>query len=269
VSGAAIDTRDAVVEALVDSGAPGVQELGAELVTHLPSDADFNALARAIEHASPGAVIEQEPVGDIDWATRWPTRVGVQRVGRIAVAPPWLADEIAGAELPVVIEPATAFGTGEHETTRGVLYLMQEVIRPGDVVADLGTGSAVLAIAAVKLGAARVAAIELDPDAIGNAEANVAANHVDRRVTVVQGDASILLPLVSPVRVILANIISSVLIELAEAMRDALAPDGRVILSGVLTIERDAVLESLVGAGLVLESEYEEGVWWSGVVARR
>ena len=71
-----------------------------------------------------------------------------------------------------------AFGTGEHATTRGVMRLMQDVIRAGDIVADLGAGSAVLAIAAAKLGAARVAAIELDPDAIGNAEENVARNGV-------------------------------------------------------------------------------------------
>jgi ribosomal protein L11 methyltransferase len=172
-------------------------------------------------------------------------------------------------ELPIVIEPAMAFGTGEHETTRGVLLLMQDVIRAGDRVADLGTGSAVLAIAAAKLGAARVAAIELDPDAIGNAEENVAVNGMGDRVTVIEGDAALLLPLVSPVRVILANIISSVLLELAPAMRDALAPDGRVILSGILASERAAMLDALAAAGWGLESDYTEGDWWSGVIARR
>lgn len=269
VSGAAIDARDAVIAALVSSGAPGVQELQHELLTHVPSDTDFGALNRAVEAVSPGAAVVHTPVGEIDWAARWPTQVRVQRVGRIAVAPPWLAEEIVDAELPIVIEPAMAFGTGEHETTRGVLQLMQDVIRPGDRVADLGTGSAVLAIAAAKLGAARVAAIELDPDAIGNAEENVATNGVGDRVTVIEGDAAMLLPLVAPVRVVLANIISSVLLHLAPAMRDALAPEGRVILSGILTSERGAMLEVLADAGWVLESDYSEGDWWSGVIARR
>jgi ribosomal protein L11 methyltransferase len=269
VSGAAIDAHDAVIAALVSSGAPGVQELQQELLTHVPADTDFAALTRAVEAVSPGAAVVHTPVGEIDWAARWPTQVRAQRVGRVAVAPPWLAEEIADAELPIVIEPAMAFGTGEHETTRGVLQLMQGVIRPGDRVADLGTGSAVLAIAAAKLGAARVAAIELDPDAIGNAEENVAANGVADRVTVIEGDAAVLLPLVSPVRVILANIISSVLLQLAPAMRDALAPDGRVLLSGILTSERAAMLEALGAAGWALESDYTEGDWWSGVIARR
>jgi ribosomal protein L11 methyltransferase len=269
VSGVAAGAHDAVVTALVDAGAPGVQELSRELVTHVTAATDLAALAVAIESASPGAAVQCTRVGEIDWAARWPIQVRAQRVGRIAVAPPWLADTIDDVEIPIVIEPAMAFGTGEHETTRGVLHLMQQVIRPGERVADLGTGSAVLAIAAAKLGAARVMAIELDPDAIGNAEENVAANGVTDRVTVIEGDAAILLPLVSPVRVILANIISSVLLVLAPVMRDALAHDGRVILSGILTAERAAMLAALGDAGWRLESDCTEGEWWSGVIARR
>ena len=133
--------------------------------------------------AGGGASVERTDLGEVDWSTRWHTRVGVQRVGRIAVAPPWLSDEIANAEIPIVIEPAMAFGTGEHETTRGVLALMQPLVRAGDVVADLGSGSGVLAIAAAELGATRVVAIEMDPDAIGNAEENVERNGVADRVT--------------------------------------------------------------------------------------
>src|SRR5690606_2815940 len=138
---------------------------------------------------------------------------------RIVVAPPWLAHEIADAEIPIVIEPATAFGTGEHETTRGVLALMQHTIRAGDVVGDLGAGSAVLSIAAAKLGASRVAAVELDEQALGNAEENVERNGVDDRVTIIPGDAALLLPLLAPLHVILANIISGVIVQLAPAMR--------------------------------------------------
>ena len=177
------------------------------------------------------------------------------------------AAELDDVELPIVIEPAMAFGTGEHETTRGVLHLMQQVVRPGDVVADIGAGSAVLSIAAAQLGAARVAAIEVDPDSIGNAEENVARNGVEGRVTVIEGDASIVLPLVAPVQVILANILSSVILELAPVMRDALAPGGRGIVSGILVAERAMVVDALAHAGWTLENEYREGEWWSGVIA--
>jgi ribosomal protein L11 methyltransferase len=168
-----------------------------------------------------------------------------------------------------VIEPAMAFGTGEHETTRGVVRLLQSVIRAGDIVADLGSGSAVLAIAAARLGAARVVAIELDHDAIGNAEENVARNGVSDRVTVIEGDAALLLPLVAPVRVVLANIISSVLVELLPAIADALSRDGAAILSGILVEERPEMMRVLESAGWSVVSEDREGQWWSVSIARR
>ena len=125
-----------------------------------------------------------------------------------------------------------AFGTGEHPTTRGAMRLMQGVIRPGDVVADLGAGSAVLSIAAIKLGAARVAAVEIDHDSIGNAEENARTNSVSKRVEVIEGDAMTLLPLLAPVRVVIANIISSVIIAMLPLMRSSLAKDGQAIVAG-------------------------------------
>jgi ribosomal protein L11 methyltransferase len=204
----------------------------------------------------------------VDWAARWRTRVGVQRVGRIAVAPPWLSDEIADAEFQILIEPAMAFGTGEHETTRGVLALMQSLVRRGSFVADLGSGSGVLAIAAAKLGAGRVVAIEMDPDAIGNAEENITRNGVADRVTLVEGDAAALLPLVAPVSLVLANIISSVVMELSPIMRRALPSGGKAVISGILVGEREQLLTSMGGDGWTLESELREGDWWSSVIAR-
>ena len=263
------DTREAVVAALIHAGAPAVQELDDALLTHLPADADVLALESALRAADATVTIESRDAGPIDVARAWPTAVGVQRERRIAVAPPWRAAEIAGDECPVIIEPAMAFGTGEHETTRGVLRLMQEVVQPGDTVIDLGAGSAILSIAAVKLGAARAIAIESDPQAIANAEENAAANGVADRVRVIEGDARVILPLVAPARVMFANIISSVVVELAPAMRAALSPNGRAVVSGILVAERAAVTTALAVAGWRVDSEYVEGEWWSSVIAPR
>ena len=229
----------------------------------MPLDRLCLALAEA------GATVQRTELGEVDWSTRWITRVGVQRVGRIAVAPPWMSDDIADAEIPILIEPAMAFGTGEHETTRGVLALMQPLVRAGDVVADLGSGSGVLAIAAARLGAVRVFAIEMDPDAIGNAEENVERNGVADRVAVLEGDAATLLPLVAPVPLVLVNIISSVIVELSPLVRDALPTGGKAVISGILVTEREHLLASLAGDGWVPESELREGEWWSSVIARR
>lgn len=259
--------RKRVIELLMAGGASAVQEVDAALLTHLPESAELDSLCSSIALA--GATVQRTALGEVDWSTRWITRVGAQRVGRIAVAPPWMSEQIADAEIPILIEPAMAFGTGEHETTRGVLALMQSLVAPGSRVADLGSGSGVLAIAAAKLGAARVVAIEMDPDAIGNATENVERNGVDQAVTVLQGDAAALLPLVAPVSLVLANIISSVLMELSPLMHRALPPGGKAVISGILVSEREDMLASLAMDGWRLESELREGEWWSSVIARQ
>jgi ribosomal protein L11 methyltransferase len=217
--------------------------------------------------ASPDARVETEPLPDVDWSERWKQSIRVQELGSLKVAPPWLANDLDPATT-IVIDPGMAFGTGEHATTRGVVRLMQQVVRPGDQVADLGAGSAVLAIAAVKLGAANVAAIEIDPDAIGNAEENVERNGVAGRVRVIEGDAAVLLPLVAPVRLIIANIISSVLIDLLPVFASGLADGGHVILSGILFAEREMMVRTLNDSGWRVIAEDHEDAWWSATAAR-
>ena len=259
--------RAAVTAALFESGSQGVHEDGPSLVTHFPPGSDLAGLRAAVMRADPGATVDVSDAPDIDWSEAWKHGVGVQQIGRLTVTPPWLADGHDPATT-IVIDPGMAFGTGEHQTTRRVLELMQNVIRPGDTVVDLGAGSAVLSIAAVKLGAARAVAIELDGDAIENAEANVARNGVSDRVAVIEGDAGLLLALVGPARVVLANIISSVLITLLPAIHAALAADGRAILSGILVDEREHMLDVLAVDWRV-EHEAREGQWWSVAIARR
>ena len=266
VSGAGPTGREPVIAALIAAGGGAVQEDGDTLLTCVPDDADLGRVRAAVSNAGPGVTLAVEPLGDVDWHSAWRADVGIHRVGRLTTAPPWLADQAGDSSLAIVVEPAMAFGTGEHPTTRGVLRLMQEVIRPGDSVADLGSGSGILAIAAAKLGADRVFAIELDPDAIGNAEENVARNGTADRIRVLDGDAAVLLPLVAPVRVILANIISSALLALSAAMRAALAPGGRAILSGMLLNEREAMIRALSAGGWRFEAEDSEGDWWSATV---
>jgi ribosomal protein L11 methyltransferase len=260
--------RDAAVSALFAAGCQGVQEIGDDLLTQFPESASADEVTSLVLEASPDAIVHTELVPEVDWTEQWKQRIGAHRVGSLVVTPPWLAHEYDQATT-IVIDPGMAFGTGEHATTRGVLRLLSEIVRSGDRVADLGSGSAVLSIAAAKLGAARVAAIELDPDAIGNAEENVRRNGVADRVTVLEGDAAILLPLVAPVNLILANIISSVLVELLPAITAALEPGGLAILSGILQDERDDLVQVLTDSGWRVDAEDREEIWWSAVIVRR
>jgi ribosomal protein L11 methyltransferase len=257
--------RDGVIAALFASGSQGVLEDGASLVTHFPPDAQLDDIRNEVLTADPQATVVITSTPDADYS-QWRASVSAHRIGGLTIAPPWLAAELDPATT-VAIDPAMAFGTGEHPTTRSVVLLMQSVIRPGDVVADLGSGSAVLSIAAAKLGAARVAAIELDHDAIENAEENVRSNGVADRVEVLEGDASTLLPLLAPVRVVLANIISSVLLELLPTMRSSLAPDGQAIMSGILSAERSTIVAALQAGRWRIEAETTEDAWWTVQIA--
>ena len=257
-----------VAAALFAAGAPSLQELGDALITHVATQALADRLASAARATHADVGVETGILPDIDWSEEWRRSITAHRVGSLTVAPPWLGADLDSA-CSVVIEPAMAFGTGEHPTTRGVIRLLHSAMQRGDRVADLGAGSAVLAIAAAKLGAASVGAIEIDADAIGNAEENVRRNGVSAVVSVIEGDAATLLPLVAPVRVITANIISSVLVELLPAMALALAPGGRAILAGILASERDEMLAAIAAQGWRVEAEDTEEAWWSVTIARR
>lgn len=258
---------EVVSAALFAAGAEALQELDGAFVTNVATDERAQALIAAALAADPEASVGAEPTPDIDWSSAWRSQLRAHTVGYLTVTPPWLAAPFL-PERRIVIDPAMAFGTGDHATTRGVLKLMQDVVRAGDTVADLGAGSAVLAIGAAKLGAARVAAIENDPDAIGNAEENVVVNAVASRVTVIEGDAGLLLPLVAPVRVVLANIVSGVIQELLPTIVASLTPDGVAIFSGMLTSEREMMLGHFRAAGLTAGPEYSEGEWWTVACSR-
>jgi ribosomal protein L11 methyltransferase len=231
-----------VSAALFAAGSQGVHEDGDTLVTQFPGDVDVAAVHAAVLAADPDAEVSIGPAAPVDWTEGWKALLKAHDLGVLSVVPPWLAD--------------------------GVVRLLAPVVRPGDVVADLGAGSAVLAIAAAKLGAARVAAIEFDPDAIENAEENVRRNAVAERVVVIEGDAHVLLPLVAPVRLVLANIISSVLADLLPAIGRALAPGGEAILSGILWEERAHMLDVLATHGWRVAAEDREEAWWSVHVVR-
>lgn len=256
--------RDEIVTLLISEGASCVQEDGDALVTSLPELSLPNDLAERIRALDETANVTTTAASDVSYELHG--TVTAHRVGELFVVPTWEAGEHP-ADKSIIIEPGGAFGTGDHATTRGVLHLLQGVIREGDTVADLGAGSAVLSIAAAKLGAARVAAIELDHDAIANAEENVAANGVADVVTIVEGDAETILPLLAPIDLILANIVSGVLVGMLSLFRQSIPANGHAILSGILVAEREVMVQAFSESGWSIEREHSEDDWWSVLIA--
>lgn len=254
--------------ALFAAGAQGVHEDGNSLVTSFPDEAAARAAAAATRAVDPAASFDVRPAVTVDWSTAWRDHARVVTLGSLTVTPPWLAGGMDRRHT-IVIDPGMAFGTGDHASTRGALLLLQDAVREGSVVADLGSGSAILSIAAAKLGAARVWAIEIDAEAQGNAAANVDENDVGDIVHLLEGDAAVLLPLIAPVDVITANIISSVIIELLPAMGEAIRSGGFAILSGILESEHRLVVDALRDNDWELRRTHVEEEWWSALAQRR
>lgn len=264
---------DLLLEGLLAAGGSAVEETGDRYVTYLPlhpgREAVLSRLRAALDPVlgPEPAELELEDVPEQDWIALWRAGLGARRVGsRIVVAPTWAPVDAAAHEIVVRIDPQMAFGTGEHASTRGVLRLMERAVRPGSRLLDVGTGSAILAIAAARLGASRVLAVESDPDAIPNAGENVALNGVTDQVTVQcitadeaffdgQGTAAF--------DGILANVLSSVLRPLLPVFHGALVPGGWVILAGILVEEAAEMRGAAVAAGFLVEAEDAEEQWWS------
>jgi ribosomal protein L11 methyltransferase len=259
--------RDAVAAALFSGGAEGLMEDGPSFVTHVPVDHDLGFLRAELVRADPAAQLLVTPLDATTAAPELHGTVQAHDLGRFVITPPWLADQY-DVSRTIIVEPGMAFGTGEHATTRGVLRLLPDVLRIGDLVADLGAGSAVLAIAAAKGGASKVVAIELDDDAMSNAEENLERNGVSDVVHLLCGDAAVLLPFFAPVRLVLANIISSVHVEMLPVVARCITADAHVIISGILNTERDGMVRHVEATGWRLTAEDAEGEWWSATLVR-
>lgn len=230
-------------------------ELGAVLTQRLRED-----LA-----GYPEVELTARPLYEQDWAVSWREFFGPVEAGRIAIVPSWVEYEAAPDQLIVRLDPGQAFGTGHHETTRLCLAALDEAVRPGAHVLDVGAGSGILSIAAALLGAARVDAFEIDPIAADVARANCEANGVTERVTVHGGFPGEGVPAAD---LAVANVSARADIELAQSLAASLKPGGRLIASGFLTSDRDNVVTAFTEHGLTPMGEDDERDWALIVFAR-
>jgi ribosomal protein L11 methyltransferase len=269
---------DLLAEGLLACGGMAIEERDGALITYVPVDRDPAEILNRIReelYAVLGvqpAQLEAEEVPEQDWLALWRSGLQPRHIGeRLIVSPTWSEVHAGPHDIVIRIDPQMAFGTGEHASTRGVLMLMQRVIEPGAQLLDVGSGSAILAIAAVLLGAGHVVAAESDEDAQANAAENVARNDVAERVTLLCAlvdDAFLRQYGGGAFNGIAANVLSSVLVPLLPAFHQALAVDGWAILSGILVQEADAVRLAAENAGFAIEAEHSEEHWWSVTLRR-
>jgi ribosomal protein L11 methyltransferase len=273
---AGADAERAVAEAW-SAGASGVEERdgGAgttRLLLYVPAQR-ADAVARAVAAAlGPRAVLEPaEAVPEVDWSARWRDGLRALEISpRLAIRPSFVELAPRAGQGVVVVDPGQAFGTGGHASTRLALELLDEdALRRGAgwSALDVGTGSGVLALAALRLGARRAVACDLDRAAVAEAKANAAANGLARGLELFAGT----LDAIGPARfdVVLANLLRRELLPWLPALARLVASGGRAILSGLLAGERDAVEGALGGAGLRVvhtrEADDPAGDRWLGL----
>ncbi|GAC1371693.1 MAG: 50S ribosomal protein L11 methyltransferase [Ktedonobacteraceae bacterium] len=211
-------------------------------------------------------------VDEQDWANAWKDYYHVTHTGkRLVIRPSWREYTPGDGEVVLTLDPGMAFGTGVHPTTRLCLEQVEQRVQPGMRVIDVGTGSGILALAAARLGASSVYAIDNSSVAVESARANAAINELSEKITVVLGvlDEAEAERLAGQYDLVLANIIAHVIGSIAPELARVMAPTGLLIVSGIIEARRPDAEGPLLAAGLELIDEVKIDDWLALILRKR
>lgn len=255
--GAVVDpTKPAIVRAYL----PGLDPAGVRMAIAQATIALGHLQAFGLR---PIGELQTSLVREADWAEAWKSHFPVLRVGRrMVVRPTWRHHRRQPGDVVLSLDPGMAFGTGLHPTTRLCLAALETLADEGLVgparVLDVGCGSGILAIAAGKLGARDLLGVDTDPIAVESTLANARLNGLTRRIRVRQGSVPTGEP---PFDLVLANLIASLLVQLAPELRGELAPGGRILASGIFHDREGDVVAAFRAAGLQMGRRWAEEDW--------
>jgi ribosomal protein L11 methyltransferase len=267
--------KEALIRRLTAAGCLGVIEQDEMVTAYFPENVDIKtivhdlSLVKALLDASSGSkglTFTHSLIPEQDWNETWKKGFDpIDVAEHFTVLPPWEAPR--KDRINLVIDPAMAFGTGHHETTRSCLELLDRYTPKvnKDRFLDLGTGTGILAIAAAKLGFRQVTGVDTDRLAVDAAKKNIKLNR-SGGIDIREGSIT---DLVDTYDFIAANIISGVLVALAPQLASHLKPGGIAVLSGILIGQDDEVIEAMAEAGLKLVERYIDGKWVSLVESHR
>lgn len=206
------------------------------------------------------------PIQDEDWMASWKQHYRPIQVGkRLLILPAWLEEPEGERRLAVKIDPSMAFGTGTHPTTQLCMELLEDTVQPGKAVIDVGCGSGILSIGALKLGAAHALAVDIDNAAIRSTKENAAANGVLEKVETGIGSVGEIRErrfTIHAAPLVLANILAPVIIRLFDDdLASLLEPDGKMVLSGILAEQAAGVITAAEAQGLKVVDQRQIGDW--------
>ena len=225
----------------------------------------LGAIQARMEAAGIPYTVRTAGVAQEDWQNGWRKYYHPMEIGRrLAVVPSWQAYDTDRVKL--LLDPGLAFGTGGHETTSLCLEALDELTAGGERVLDIGTGSGILAIAALKLGAACAEGVDIDPVAVRTACENATLNGVAGQFTGLVGDLSDKAS--GTYQIITANIVANAIISLAPAVPGLLAEGGHFIASGIIDTRAQEVAEALAKAGLTIAQRKDKRGWVCFVCTR-
>jgi ribosomal protein L11 methyltransferase len=223
--------------------------------------ADLRAVLAGLGHPVTEQDIVVGRLADRDWNEVWAQAVQPVRIGRVVIRPSCRRVELGADEVEVIIDPKQAFGTGHHATTQLLVEWLQEMIRGGETILDLGTGSGILAMAALKLGASHATGIDHDPVAIDCAREYARQNGFGGELCLEVGSAASLRDPPDAVDLLLANLDRQAILDCKEVLASHARRGTRLLLSGLLTEQLPEVAQSLAVNGIYMGTTRERDGW--------
>ena len=266
------DLHELLIAELLELDFDGFVQEDDRLLAYLPAprwnDVKREHIERWLLAHGTDAPLEERPVAPQNWNAQWEETIRPIAVGPFLVKPTWTsAPEEHADKMLLEIDPKMSFGTGYHESTRLALRFLPGLVRQGDRVLDAGTGTGILAIAALRLGAASAIAFDIDPWAQENAVENFLLNGVSKQVDFREGGIEVVPE--EDFDLLLANINRNVLLDLLPAFAAKMRADGRLVLAGLLRQDREQMLAVADEHAFTLAHEATEGAWWAVVVKRK
>lgn len=271
--------QELLLPTMIELGCHGFGETDTELLCYIDksfwSDGKFQTLKNVIKSASGGLIrtissnsdIKIKEIQEENWNEAWEKSIQPIEVGnKITIKPSWANYENTSGRIVIQIDPKMSFGTGYHETTRLTLQLLEKYIKKEDAVLDVGTGTGILAIAAIKLGGSCALGIDNDEWSIDNANENVAANNLSDKIEI-SDSALASLPEIK-YDLITANIMLNTILEMLPDIVKRIKPGGIILFSGLLLIDEKAFTTGIEKYGLHIKEQLTEGEWLAFAVQK-